>query len=64
MKERHGWGTLGLILTAFSLAEFLVSAENPLVIRFVTLYTALTVLFASGVIMLSVSCVGLIVDRL
>jgi len=64
MKEVNRWGTLGFILTAFSLATFLLSPKSPVVVGFLTLPLALNLLFALGVGMLSVSCIGLVVDRL
>ncbi len=64
MKEVNRWGTLGFILTVFSVATFFFSPESPVVVGFLTLPIALTILFALGVGMLSISCIGLIVDRL
>ncbi|MDH5451538.1 MAG: hypothetical protein OEX77_11720 [Candidatus Bathyarchaeota archaeon] len=64
MKEVNRWGTLGFILTVFSIATFLFSPESPVVVGFLTLPVALNILFAFGVGMLSIGCVSQIVDRL
>lgn len=64
MKECRRWGTLGFILTAFSLATFLLPPEGAIVIGVMTLPVALSILLYSGAIMLAVGCVSLIVDRL
>jgi len=67
MKGRFVWGTLGLVLTALSLAMLYVFPENPIVMNLLALPRVLSVtygFFHAGVTMLSVSGVSVIVDRL
>jgi hypothetical protein len=64
MKEWNRWGALGFLLTAFSFVTFSFPPEHPIAIGFMTLPLALTVLFYSGTVMLSVGCVGFLVNRL
>jgi hypothetical protein len=64
MKESSQWGSLGFVLTIFSLATYVFCPESPISIGFMTLPIALSILLYSGTIMLSVGSVAAAVDRL